>query len=147
MAIQVIKIIVDSNTSHVKVYRTKTLGNRSILLIQIHLMLKFIMLIKLGVLHQENSNTSHVKVYHTQNILLHNQYGNSNTSHVKVYPKRISQNPQALPNSNTSHVKVYQKCTAKTRLYFDIQIHLMLKFIFFSCPGLIFFLRFKYISC
>ena len=78
--------MLDSNTSHVKVYP--------------HIVYPLFMVVG-------NSNTSHVKVYLSLSIQPPSICSYSNTSHVKVYQLIILCLWNTPGNSNTSHVKVY----------------------------------------
>ena len=99
--------LLNSNTSHVNLYREKDLQHDGCHEIQIHLMLIFIMEEKLWQMDVRNSNTSHVNLYRAALKCRKRRLLDSNTSHVNLYLKFFPTKKAAMPNSNTSHVNLY----------------------------------------
>ena len=93
------------------------------------------------------SNTSHVIVYLYKYSCYRCRQGDSNTSHVIVYQYSVPPDNPIRYYSNTSHVIVYRKSPSLSLFPAEIQIHLMLLFIYSIKDKHLTPDEFKYISC
>ena len=146
-----IPLLVNSNTSHVIVYRYSGTGTGHCRFIQIHLMLLFIIIASVSKNRCTYSNTSHVIVYREEGLPFGKPlylfkyiscYCLSYTApeaegafyafkYISCYclSWSASFSLSYCVNSNTSHVIVYRNIQCITDLTRKIQIHLMLLFI------------------
>ena len=123
------KILGNFNTSHVEVYQQFHFFALVVIYISIHLMLKFIRMIR-----RKEKKLTNISIHLMLKFIAEVLAGewkdlNFTTSHVEVYRERHTTHDIDDSDFNTSHVEVYLILETLHISFYIISIHLMLKFI------------------